>query len=74
MESGDSRAHYREGRARPIRPAMLTQKGVQTLLRVKQLMDEADSQMSAAGTGAQSGPPRPPASTPRTADTLHSHG
>jgi PAS domain-containing protein len=29
----------------PIRPAMLTQKGVETLLRVKQLMDEAGGQM-----------------------------
>jgi penicillin-binding protein 1A len=61
----------------PIRPAMLTQKGVETLLRVKQLMDEAGRQ-SAAGMGEQSAPPaaekRPPASTPRTADTLNSDG
>jgi len=54
----------------PIRPAMLTHKGVQTLLRVEQLMDEAGRQMSAAGGGEQPTPPsaeeRPPlAPTPR---------
>jgi penicillin-binding protein 1A len=69
----------REGKERaPIRPAMLTQKGVQTLLRIKQLMDEAGRQMSAVGTGARSAPhaaeERPPAPTPRTANTLNSHG
>jgi penicillin-binding protein 1A len=56
----------------PIRPAMLTNKGVQTLLRVEQLMDEAGRQMSAGDPAgpAQSVPPtagagdRPPA--PRT--------
>jgi penicillin-binding protein 1A len=62
----------------PIRPAMLTQRGAQTLLRVKQLMDEAGRPKSAAGTGARSAPPaaeeRSPAPTPRTADTLDSHG
>jgi penicillin-binding protein 1A len=64
----------REGKEHPpIRPAMLTQKGVQTLLRVKQLMDEAGRQMSAVGTGARSAP-HAPAPTPRTADTLNSHG
>jgi penicillin-binding protein 1A len=31
----------------PIRPAMLTHKGLQTLLRVEQLMDEAGRQISA---------------------------
>jgi penicillin-binding protein 1A len=40
----------------PIRPAMLTNKGVQTLLRVEQLMDEAGRQMSAAGVGEEAGP------------------
>jgi penicillin-binding protein 1A len=53
----------------PIRPAMLTHKGVQTLLRVEQLMDEAGRQMSAGGSGEQSAPPsaeeRPPARTPQ---------
>jgi penicillin-binding protein 1A len=62
----------------PIRPAMLTEKGAQTLLRVKQLMDEAGRPKSATGTGARSAPPaaeeRPPGPTPRTADTLDSHG
>jgi penicillin-binding protein 1A len=59
-----------EGHA-PVQPTMLTQKGVQTLLRVKQLMDEA--QMSADGMGRRAPPAsqgRPPAPTPRT----HSHG
>jgi penicillin-binding protein 1A len=41
----------------PIRPAMLTNKGVQTLLRVEQLMDEAGRQMSAAGAAEDSVPP-----------------
>jgi hypothetical protein len=49
---------------------MLTNKGVQTLLRVEQLMDEAGRRMSEAGPAAQSTPPtagnRPPAPTPRT--------
>ena len=61
----------------PIQPAMLTQKGEQTLLRVKQLMDEARRQMSADAMGERSVPPaaeeRPHAPTPHTADT-HSHG
>jgi penicillin-binding protein 1A len=46
----------------PIRPAMLSNKGVQMLLRVEQLMDEADRQMSAGGLGGlgeQSAPPAP---------------
>src|SRR5262249_51235502 len=38
----------------PIRPAMLTHKGVQTLLRVEQLMDEANRQMAASDPAAQS--------------------
>ncbi len=40
----------------PIRPAMLTNKGVQTLLRVEQLMDEAGRRMS-AGSPAEPSPP-----------------
>ncbi|HLK84098.1 MAG TPA: PBP1A family penicillin-binding protein [Xanthobacteraceae bacterium] len=40
----------------PIRPAMLTNKGVQTLLRVEQLMDEAGRQLSAAGAAGESAP------------------
>jgi penicillin-binding protein 1A len=61
----------RDGKAdAPIRPAMLTHKGVQTLLRVEQLMDEAGRRMSAGGPAEQSAPPaaqeRPFAPTPRT--------
>jgi penicillin-binding protein 1A len=41
----------------PIRPAMLTHKGLDTLLRVEQLMDEAGRQLSARG-------PADPASLP----------
>ena len=41
----------------PIRPAMLTNKGVQTLLRVEQLMDEAGRRMSAGGPAEPSPPP-----------------
>jgi penicillin-binding protein 1A len=60
----------REGKGdAPIRPAMLTHKGVQTLLRVEQMMDEAGRQLSADGPAEQSAPPaaseRPLA--PRTA-------
>jgi penicillin-binding protein 1A len=55
----------------PIRPAMLTHKGVQTLLRVEQLMDEAGRQTSAGGEAEQSAPPaaggRPLAPTPPAA-------
>jgi penicillin-binding protein 1A len=40
----------------PIRPAMLTNRGVQTLLRVEQLMDEAGRQLSAAGAAGESAP------------------
>jgi len=53
----------------PIRPAMLTHKGVQTLLRVERLMDEASRQM-AAGTAAQPSPraaAQPSAPAPRIA-------
>jgi penicillin-binding protein 1A len=54
----------------PIRPAMLTNKGVQTLLRVEQLMDEAGRQMSSGGTADQSAPApaqrRPLAPAPKT--------
>jgi penicillin-binding protein 1A len=48
----------------PIRPAMLTRKGVQTLLRVERLMDEASRQLAADTAAAQSGPPAAPG--PRT--------
>jgi penicillin-binding protein 1A len=41
----------------PIRPAMLTNKGVQTLLRVEQLMDDAGRRMNAGGTAEESAPP-----------------
>src|SRR5262249_33631730 len=54
----------------PIRPAMLTNKGVQTLLRVEQLMDEDGRRTSEADPAGQATPPtagtRPPAPTPRT--------
>jgi penicillin-binding protein 1A len=42
----------------PIRPAMLTQRGLQTLLRIEQLMDDAGSQLSAREPGGQSPTPR----------------
>jgi penicillin-binding protein 1A len=59
----------------PIRPAMLTNKGVQTLLRVEQLMDEAGRHMSAGGP-AEPPPPTaggrpsapPPQAVPGRAD------
>jgi penicillin-binding protein 1A len=42
----------RDGKAdAPIRPAMLTHKGVEMLLRVEQLMDEAERQLNPAGAG-----------------------
>jgi penicillin-binding protein 1A len=54
----------------PIRPAMLTHKGVEALLRVEQLMDEAGSKMNAAGAAEQSAPSAPedksPSPKPRT--------
>jgi penicillin-binding protein 1A len=51
----------------PIRPAMLTHKGVEALLRVEQLMDEAGSKMNAAGAAEQSAPsaPEDKSSTPK---------
>jgi len=55
----------------PIRPAMLTQKGVQALLRVERLMDEASRQMTADAPVEHSAPPaaavQPPAPSPRIA-------
>ena len=51
----------KEGRGdAPIRPAMLTRKGVQTLLRLERLMDEASRQMAADAPAMQ---PAPPAAT-----------
>jgi penicillin-binding protein 1A len=47
----------------PIRPAMLTHKGVDTLLRLEQLMDEAGRQLTARGPAIPS-PATPPASPP----------
>jgi penicillin-binding protein 1A len=59
----------------PLRPAMLTNKGLQSLLRVEQLMDEAGRQMSAGGEAEQSPPaaeerpsPPNPSSGPGRAD------
>jgi len=43
----------------PIRPAMLTHKGMEALLRVEQLMDEAGHQMNGAGAAEQSVPSAP---------------
>jgi len=43
---------------------MLTRKGLQTLLRVERLMDEASRQLAADTAAAQSGPPAAPG--PRT--------
>jgi penicillin-binding protein 1A len=54
----------------PIRPAMLTHKGVEMLLRVEQLMDEAGRQMNPAGAAEQAVPSasddKSPAPKPRT--------
>jgi penicillin-binding protein 1A len=54
----------------PIRPAMLTHKGVEMLLRVEQLMDEAGRQMNPAGAAEQTVPSasddKSPAPKPRT--------
>jgi penicillin-binding protein 1A len=54
----------------PIRPAMLTHKGLEALLRVEQLMDEAGRQMNAPGAAEQSVPSAPedksPTPNPRT--------
>jgi penicillin-binding protein 1A len=48
-----------EGKDLPIRPAMLTHKGLDTLLRVEQMMDEAGRQLSARGEPAAVPPPPP---------------
>jgi len=68
----------KEGKDTPIRPAMLTNKGVQALLRVERLMDEASRAMMASTTpGApatpavpaiSNTPPAPRATTPGRAD------
>jgi penicillin-binding protein 1A len=47
----------KDGKDAPIRPAMLTHKGVQTLLRVERLMDEASRDLTAAAPAVQSAPP-----------------
>jgi penicillin-binding protein 1A len=62
----------KEGRAdAPIRPAMLTRKGVQSLLRLERLMDEASRQMAADAPAMQPAPPaataQPPAPAPQVA-------
>jgi penicillin-binding protein 1A len=46
----------KDGKDAPIRPAMLTHKGMQTLLRVEQMMDDAGHQISARDPA---GPPAP---------------
>jgi penicillin-binding protein 1A len=52
----------------PIRPAMLTHKGLQTLLRVEQMMDDAGHQMSTREPSGQPAPAttgeQPPAASP----------
>jgi penicillin-binding protein 1A len=52
----------------PIRPAMLTHKGLQTLLRVEQMMDDAGRQISARNPAGQPAPSttgeRAPAASP----------
>jgi penicillin-binding protein 1A len=50
----------------PIRPAMLTDKGLEALLRVEQLMDEAGRQMSVASPRQQSATPAQERSPART--------
>jgi penicillin-binding protein 1A len=58
----------------PIRPAMLTHKGVDSLLRVERLMDEAGRALVSTGPAARAVPPatpaaaaKPPAPAPRGA-------
>jgi len=54
----------------PIRPAMLTHKGLEALLRVEQLMDEAEHQMSppaAEGSVPSASDDKPPGPKPPTA-------
>ena len=48
----------------PIRPAMITHKGVEALLRVERLMDEAGRKMAADVPAAQSAPPATAAQPP----------
>jgi penicillin-binding protein 1A len=48
----------------PIRPAMLTHKGVDTLLRIERLMDEAGGKMAADVPATQSAPPAAAAQPP----------
>jgi penicillin-binding protein 1A len=49
----------------PIRPAMLTHKGMEALLRVERLMDEAGRQMNAPGAAEQSVPSAPEDKSPK---------
>jgi penicillin-binding protein 1A len=52
----------------PIRPAMLTHKGVDSLLRVERLMDEAGRALASNGVAAPTAPPaKPAAATPAAA-------
>jgi penicillin-binding protein 1A len=64
----------KEGKDAPIRPAMLTHKGLETLLRVEQMMDEAGRRLGArveqaepppAASGAPTQPPAAPAGPAR---------
>jgi penicillin-binding protein 1A len=63
----------KEGKDTPIKPAMLTNKGVQALLRVERLMDAAGRAMVAAsapaapGAPATSAAPAPPAASTQPA-------
>src|ERR1700674_4716141 len=55
------------GKDMPIKPAMLTNKGVQALLRVERLMDAASRAMAAASAPGASAAPAPPAASTQPA-------
>jgi len=61
----------KDGKDAPVRPAMLTNKGVQALLRVERLMDEASRNMTAGLPATNAAPPataaQPAAPAPRAA-------
>jgi penicillin-binding protein 1A len=61
----------KDGKDAPVRPAMLTNKGVQALLRVERLMDEASRNMTAGLPAMNAAPPatsaQPAAPAPRAA-------
>jgi penicillin-binding protein 1A len=62
----------------PIRPAMLTHKGVESLLRVERLMDDANRILTGAAPAAQAAPPaaaaKPAAATKPAAPATRAPG